>query len=100
MSIAFVAFGIISFVTMPNTVELSICTSARGCRCLSSSRVCLLGKAYFALVKRDPNFASTAYDMTALITCTVLRTAPLFVEKMLVVERKKCPPGLLHAFFI
>ena len=58
-----------------------------------------MGAACFTLMKRAPNSASIVNDMTALIISTVLRTAPSFGGKTSVVERKKCPPALLHAYF-
>ena len=99
MSIAFAAFGMILFVTMPNAVMLSVLTGVGGLGCPSLNRVLCMSMAFGALMKSAPNAASAVDDMTALIICAVLRTTPLSGGKTSVFERKKCPPVQLRACF-
>ena len=51
-----------------------------------------------AIIYRPANSASVADDITCLIMCAMLRTAPLFCGIVLLLERKNCPPALLRGF--
>ncbi len=56
------------------------------------------GDGGFALMKRAPDSASMADDMTAPIICKMLRTAPLFVGMSSLPAINMSPPTRLHAF--
>ena len=60
--------------------------------CLSHGYCC------FALMKRAPNSASAAEDITARIICEILRTAPLFLGISSSVAINMWPPARLRAF--
>ena len=49
-------------------------------------------------MKRAPSFASDAKNMTYLMICVMVVTASLFVGIVELLDMKKCPPDLLHAF--
>ena len=49
-------------------------------------------------MKRAPSSASAAEDMTDFIICAMVMTAPLFVVMAELLDIKKCPPDMLHAF--
>ena len=98
MSIALVCFGCIVFVTTLSAVKLSIWIEVGGCGWPISSRSCLWGIAARELMYSAPSSASAADDMTALMICAIVRTAPLLCGISLSLDRKKCPPALLRAF--
>ena len=50
------------------------------------------------LMKRAPSLASASEDMTALIICEMVMTAPLLGGMAELLDMKKCPPALLRAF--
>ena len=50
-----------------------------------------------ALMDSAPSSASAADDMTALMSCAKLSTAPLSSGSATSDERKKCPPARLRA---
>ncbi len=56
------------------------------------------GDGGFALMKREPSYASAADDMTARIICEMLRMAPLFVGMSSLPAINMCPPVRLCAF--
>ena len=56
------------------------------------------GIASLQLMKRSPNSASAADDMTAFMICDITRTDPLFDGMAESLDMKKCPPALLLAF--
>jgi hypothetical protein len=66
----------------PSAVELLVCIGVFGCICPISSNMFLMYTVSFALMKSAPSSASAADDMTALITCAMLRMAPLFGRKV------------------
>ncbi len=49
---------------------------------------------------KPANPASVADDITCLMMCAMLRTAPLFCGMVMLLERKKCPSALLCAFVL
>ena len=69
MSIAFVCFGYIVFVTTPSAVELLIWIGVGGCGWPISLRRCLCSIAARELIYSAPSSASAADDMTALMIC-------------------------------
>ncbi len=52
----------------------------------------------FALMKRAPNSASAADDMTAQIICKILRTASLLKGMLSFLAMNMCPPGRMQGF--
>ena len=99
MSIDFVAFDMILLLINPSAVLLSVCIGVSGCGWPISSSVLRVGTAVFALMNRAPNSASAADDMTFLIICEMLRTAPLFGGFSSLFDKKWCSPALLRALF-
>ena len=56
------------------------------------------GIVYLQLMRRAPNSASAAEDMTAFMICKMVRTDPLFGGTDELLDMNKCPPALLLAF--
>ena len=79
MSMAFSTFGKILLVICACAVELSVFIGVRVWGWPNSSSVVRMETAVFALINNAPNSASAADDMTDLIICDMLRTAPLFI---------------------
>ncbi len=79
-------------------VELSVCIGVRVWGWPISLSVVRMETAVFALMNRVPSSASAADDMTALIICDMLRTAPLFIGISLSPAMNMCPPAWLRAF--
>ncbi len=79
MSIAFSTFNRILLVSSACAVELSVCIGVRVWGWPNSSSVVRMETAVFALMNNAPSSASAADDMTDLIICHMLRTAPLFI---------------------
>ena len=79
MSMAFSAFGRILLVSSACAVELSVCIGVRVWGWPNSLSVVRMETAVFALMNNAPSSASAADDMTDLIICDMLRTAPLFI---------------------
>ena len=98
MSIALRPFGMVLFVSSACAVELSVFIGVRGCRCPSSSSVCHIDTAIFALMNSAPSSASAADDMTAFIICDKFRTTWLLVGMWSWFARNMWPPSLLLAF--
>ncbi len=73
------AFGNILLVSSACAVVLLACISVHGCGWPSSESVWLIDTAVFALMKRAPNSASAADDMTTQIIGKILRSAPLLM---------------------
>ncbi len=97
MSIALVCLGMNLPLTTPSAIELSVWSGVGGCLCPNSSRMILMYTASRAMMYNAANSASVADNMTCLMTWAMLRTAPLFGGMFAPLERKKCPPVLLHA---
>ena len=95
MSIAFNALGIILLVRRSFADLLSVWIGVRGWGCPSSSRVCRMATAVFALMNRAPSSASAADDITAHIICEMLRTAPLLSGMSSFDDMNICPPARL-----
>jgi hypothetical protein len=47
----------------------------------------------------DPSSASAAKDITALMMVAFVKMAPLFGGNVSLLDKKKCPPAQLRAFF-
>ena len=78
MSIDLVSLGMIMLLSTPFSVELSVCIGVFGWACPISTSVILIGISVFSLMNSAPNLALAADDITALITCEMFNTAPLF----------------------
>ena len=79
MSMAFSAFGRILLVSSVCAVELLVCIGVRGWGWPNSSSIVHMEMAVFVLMNNAPSSASAVNDVTDLIICDMLRTAPLFV---------------------
>ncbi len=98
MSIALNVVGMILFVIRSFADLLSVCFGVGGWGWPSSLSMWRMRAAVFASMKRAPSSASVADDMTACITCKMLRMAPLLVGMLSLPAIKMCPPLQLHAF--
>ena len=78
-------------------VELSVCISVRVWGWPNSSSVVRMETAVFVLMNNAPRSASTADDMTDLIICDMLRTAPLFIGILSSPAMNMWPPAWLWA---
>ena len=85
-------------VKNPRAVVLSVCIGVGGCLCPIVSNAWRVGIASLLLMKRVPNSASAAEDLTAFIICKMLRTDSLFGGTVELSDMKKCPPAMLLAF--
>ena len=79
-----------------SAITLSVCRGVSGCLCPNSLSMILMTPLHAPMYSPD-NSASVANDMTFLIMCVMLSTAPLFGGTVVSLKRKKCPPALLHA---
>ena len=86
-------------VTTGSAVVLSYCIGVGGYLWTISSSAWRSGMDSQKLMKRAPSSASAAEDMTVLIICAMMMTAPLFGVTTELLDMKKCPPALLCAFF-
>ena len=68
----------IFLLTTPKAVVLSVCTGVGGCLCPMILRACRAGIASLQLMKRAASLASAAEDITDLMICYTVKTAPLF----------------------
>ena len=85
-------------VTTPSAVVLSVCIGVGGCFWPIVSNAWRAGIASLQLMKRAPNSASAADDMTALTICEMARKDPVFGGTAELSDKKKCPPALLLDF--
>ena len=85
-------------VTTLIAVVLSVCIGVGGCFWPTVSNSWSAGIASLQLMKRAPNSASTAEDMTSFMICEMVRTDPFFGRTSESPDTKKCPPALLLAF--
>ncbi len=97
MSMAFSAFGRILLVSSACAVELSVCIGVCDWGWPNSSSVVRMDTAVFALMNNAPSSASAADDMTDLIICDMLRTAPLFIGISSSPAMNMCPPARIRA---
>ena len=88
----------ILLVTTQSAVVLSVCIGVGGCLWPIVSNAWRAGIVYLQLMRRAPNSASAAEDMTALMICEIVRTDPLFDGTAESSDLKKCPHDLLLAF--
>ena len=85
-------------VTTPRAVVLLVCIGVVGCLCPIYSSAWRSGMDSWQLMKRALSLAYAAEDITALVICVMVMTAPLFGVMAELLDMKKCPPALLHAF--
>ncbi len=97
MSMAFSAFGRILLVSSACAVELSVCMGVRVWGWPNSASVVCMETVVFALMNNAPSSASAVNDMTDLIICDMLRTAPLFVGILSSSAMNMWPPAWLRA---
>ncbi len=80
-----------------SAIALSVCRGVGSCLCPNCLSMILIYTTLHAMMYSPANSASVANDMTFLIMCAMLSTALLFGGTVVLLERKKCPPALLHA---
>ena len=85
-------------MTTPSAVVLSVCIGVGGYLWLIVFNSWRDGIASLQFMKRAPNSASAADDMTALMICEMVRTDPLFCGTAKLSDMKKFPPALLLTF--
>ena len=85
-------------VTTLREVVLSVCIGAGGCLWPIFFNAWRAGIASLQLMKRAPNSASSAEDMTAFMIREMVRTDPLFGGTDESSDMKKFPPAMLLAF--
>ena len=88
MSIAFDLVCLHVLFNIPCAALLSVIISVAGCGCPNSSRVCLIGTAYFAFMKTAAISASAADDTTFFIILATTCIAPLFFMELSLLPRK------------
>ncbi len=96
MSMAFNALGINLLVSSAWAVELVVCMGVQVCECPISLRVCCMETAVLALMNSAPSLASAADDITALIICNMLSTAPLLMGMSSLPAMNMWRPALLQ----
>jgi hypothetical protein len=97
MSIALVRLGCILPLMTASAIALLVYRGIGGCLCPNSLSIILMYTALCAMMQSPASFALVANEMTFLIMCAMLSTAPLFGDTVVLLERKKCPPALLRA---
>ncbi len=97
MSMAFNALGIILSVSSAWAVELLVCMGVQVCGCPISLRAHCMETTVLALMNSAPSLASAANEITALIICNMLSTAPLLMGMFSLPAMNMWPPALLQA---
>ena len=97
MSIAMVCLGCILPLHTASAVALSVCSGVAGCLWPISVKTILIYTASCAMMYNATNSASVADVMPCLMMCAMLIMVPLLAGIVASLERKKCPPALLHA---
>ena len=100
MSIALVRLGCTFPFTTASAIALSVWSGVGGCLCPSSSSMIQIYTASRAIMYRAANSASVADDITCLMMCAMLSTAPLLGGIGDSSDRKKCPPARLLALVL
>ena len=81
-----------------SAIGLSVCNGVGGMFVSYSSKIILVYTASLSMMYKAANSSSVADDMACFVMWAMLRTAPLFCDMVELLDRKKCPPALLHAF--
>ncbi len=89
------AFGRILFVSRACAVELSVWMGVCVCGWPCSLSVLRVDTAVLALMNSAPSLASATEDITALMICNMLSTAPLFVGISAFPAMNMCPSAWL-----
>ncbi len=89
------AFGMILLVSRVYAVELSVWMGVHVCGWPSSLSVLCIDTAILELMNSAPSLASAAGDITALIICDMLSTAPLLVGISSLPAMNMCFPARL-----
>jgi hypothetical protein len=97
MSMAFKTLGIILLVSSAWAVKLLVYMGVQVCGCPISLRVHRMETAVLRLMNNALSLASAADDITALIICDMLSTAPLLMGMSSVPAMNMWPPALLWA---
>ncbi len=97
MTMAFNALGRILLVSSAWAVKLLVWMGVQVCRCPISLSVRCMETAVLALINNAPSLASAADDITALIICNILSTAPLLMGTSSMPAINMWPPALLQA---
>ena len=97
MSMAFVLLGCILPLHTASAIALSVCSGVGGCLCPISSNIILMYTALRAMMYNAASSASVADDITCLMMCAMLSTAPLFCGIVELLDKKKCPSARLLA---
>ena len=85
-------------VMTPSVVVLSVCIGVGGCLWPIVFNAWRAEIASLQFMKRAPNSASAAKDMTTFMICEIVSTDPLFGGMAESSDMKKCPPALRLAF--
>jgi hypothetical protein len=82
MSMALVCLGCILPFIMASAIVLSVCCGVGGCLCPNSSSMILMYTALRAIMYSPISSASVSVDITLLMMCAMLSTAPSFGGKV------------------
>jgi hypothetical protein len=96
MSMAFNALGRILLVSSAWAVNLLVWMGVHVCGCPISSSVHCNKTGILALMNNSSSAASAADDITALIICMILSTAPLLMGMSSVPAMNMWPPAQLR----
>jgi hypothetical protein len=97
MFMAFNALGRILLVSIAWAVKLLVWVGVHVCRCPISLSVRCIETTILALMNNAPSVASAADDITTLIICKILSTAPLLMGMSSVPAMNMWLPALLQA---
>ena len=92
------AFGRILLVSRACALELFVWMGVCICGWPSSLSVLCIDTAVLVYMNSTLSMASAADDITALIICNMLSTAPLLVGILSCPAMNMCPPAWLQAF--
>ena len=95
-----VRFGWMFLLITPSTMLSSVCIGVRSCLWTIYSIIFRMYKSSLALINRAPSSASAADNVTTLIICEIVSTAPLFGGNEELFGMNKFPPALMRAFVL
>ena len=96
MPMDFCLCGAMMLLMNPSAVLVLVCIGMVGCGCPVAMSAWRAGMASLQLMYRLPSSASAADDMTDLMICVTVRTAPLLGGSVEFSKRKKWPPARLR----
>ena len=88
MPIALVRLGCTLPLITASAIALLVCIGVGGCLCPILSRMILMYTASLAMMYRAASSAYVTDDMMFLMTCAMLRIAPLFAGICVLLNRK------------